>query len=197
MSYKTQSKAKLIEQNTESGDLRGTEIMRNAMTNNFNFRSLFKILIFSAFFAGCTTSTVLACTCINNKSFLEVIERADFIVVAKPTNYGEISLFSNIPLTVDVEIQRVLKGDNASQKVRVFGDNGAQCRPYVTKFPLDTTWVFALNLLSTGANGESQYYISNCGEYSLQVKAGRVFGRIKSSQPTSQALPRFIKSVRR
>ena len=170
--------------------------MMNVITKKFNFPSLFKTALFTALFVVCTTSAVFACTCINSRPFFDITSNVDLIVIGKPISYGEVSSFSNEPLSVDVEIQRVLKGNVALEKVRVFGDNGALCRPYVTKFPLNTTWVFALNFLSTGANGEPQYSISNCGEFSLKVKAGRVFGRIKSSQQTSAILPRFIKSVR-
>ncbi len=168
------------------------------MTITFNLRSLLKTVIFLAFFLGCTTSAVFACSCIPpSKSFLEILSRADFIIVGKVTNYHGVIPSQNIPLAADVEIQRVLKGNNTSEIVRVFGDTGALCRPYANKFPLNTNWVFALNLLSTGANGELQYYISSCGEYSLPVRAGKVFGRIKSDQQTSMPLVKFLKSLPR
>jgi hypothetical protein len=170
--------------------------MLNTITKNFNFTSLFKTAIFTALFVVCMSSAVFACTCINSRPFFNITSDADLIVIGKPISYGEVSQFSNQPLSDEVEIQRILKGNSALEKIRVFGDNGALCRPYVTKFPLNTTWVFALNFLSAGTNGEPQYAISNCGEFSLKVKAGRVFGRIKSSQQTSAILPRFIKSVR-
>ena len=124
---------------------------------------------------------------------------ADFIIVGKVTNYHGLIPSQNAPLAADIEIQRVLKGNNTSEKVRVFGSDGliAFCRQPTDKFPLNTNWVFALNLLSTGANGEPQYYISSCGEYSLPVRAGKVFGRIKSDQQTSMPLVKFLKSLPR
>lgn len=170
--------------------------MAKERTKNSKFPSLFKTAIFSMFFVVFATSAVFACTCVNNRPFFDITSNADLIVIGKTTEYHGFSSFSNQPLAVDVEIQRLIKGNIALEKVRVFGDDGALCRPYVTKFPLNTTWVFALNFLSTGANGQPQYAISNCGEFSLQVKAGRVFGRIKSPQRTSAILPRFIKSLR-
>lgn len=170
--------------------------MINAITKIFDFPSLFKTAIFTALFVVCIASDVFACTCVNSRPFFDITSNADLIVIGKPISYGEVSQFSNEPLSAEVEIQRVLKGNIALEKIRVFGDNGALCRPYVTKFPLNTTWVFALNFLSTGTNGEPQYAISNCGEFSLRVRAGRVFGRIRSPQQTSEILPRFIKSLR-
>jgi hypothetical protein len=170
--------------------------MINAITKNFNFSSLFKTAIFTSLFVVCMTSSVFACSCVNSRPFFDITSNVDLIVIGKPISYGEASQFSSQPLSAEVEIQRVLKGNAALEKIRVFGDNGALCRPYVTKFPLNTTWVFALNFLSTGPNGEPQYSISGCGEFSLRVRAGKVFGRIKSSQQTSAILPRFIKSLR-
>jgi hypothetical protein len=172
------------------------KIIIKANTKFFDFPSLFKAAIFTVLFVVCMSSTVFACTCVNSRPFFDITSNADLVVIGKPISYGEVSQFSSQPLSADVEIQRVLKGNASLEKIRVFGDNGALCRPYVTKFPLNTTWVFALNFLATGSNGEPQYAISGCGEFSLKVKAGRVFGRIKSSQQTSAILPRFIKSVR-
>ena len=176
--------------------MRLVKIMINAITKNYNLPSLCRTAICTALFVICMTSAVFACTCINNRPFFDIISNVDLIVIGKPISYGAVSPFSNQPLSADIEIQRVLKGNVALEKIRVFGDDGALCRPYVSKFPLNTTWVFALNFLSTGPNGESQYTISNCGEFSLRVRAGRVFGRIKSPQQTSAILPRFIKSLR-
>ena len=170
--------------------------MINAITKNFDFPSLFKTAILTALFVVCMSSAVFACTCVNSSPFFDITSNVDLIIIGKTISYGEVSQFSGQPLSADVEIQRVLKGNTALDKIRIFGDNGALCRPYVTKFPLNTTWVFALNFLSTGPNGEPQYAISGCGEFSLRVRAGKVFGRIKSPQQTSAILPRFIKSVR-
>ncbi len=171
--------------------------MINITTQIFNFSSLFKTVICLTFILGCATSTVLACECANNKPFLEIFSQADLIIVGRVTSYQGLTPSQNAPLAADIEIQRVLKGNNTSEKVRVFGDTGALCRPYINKFPLNTNWVFALNSLSTGASGESQYYISNCGEYSLLVGGGRVSGRINSNQITSVLLTRFLRSLRR
>lgn len=169
------------------------------MTKKINFRSLLKTVICLAFFIGCTTSAVFACSCIPraNKSFFESSSRADLIIVGKATSYEGAGASPNTPLALGIEVQRVLKGNAALQKVQIVNGAESLCRLNVANFPLNTNWVFNLNLSSIGADGVPQYYISICEVALLQVKAGNVFGRIKSDQQTSMPLTRFLKSLRR
>lgn len=168
------------------------------MTKTFNLRSLFKTVICLAFIFGCTTSAVFACSCLPpSKSFLERFSSANLIIIGKPTNHQGVGGPPSTPLTVDIEVQRVLKGNTDLQKVQILGGNGALCGVDVTRFPLNTIWIFALGLPTTGINGVPQYRISLCEAHSLQVRAGKVFGPIKSDQQTSMPLVKFLKSLRR
>ena len=68
------------------------------------------------------------------------------------------------------------------------------CRPYVTHFPIGTTWLLAISELSTKTVGEQlksgseegftsssdnkEYAISVCGEFWLKVRHEEAVGRI-------------------
>lgn len=61
---------------------------------------------------------------------------------------------------MEVEVFEVLKGSARGRRLRIWGDDGAQCRPYVSGFTVGTEWIFAVNRLRGG-----DYVISVCGEY--------------------------------
>ncbi len=166
------------------------------MTKTFNLHSLFKVVIFSAFFLGCTTSAVFACTCGAPTSGIGILSSSRDIIIGKVTSH---QISSN---TIEVEVQRVLKGNITAQKIQILGGGPQNCFGVsVGRFPVDTTWVFGLSLLPAGASSEASHFVSICapdGVNAFQVKAGKVYGRLHfTNQNTSMPLPRFIKSLRR
>ena len=64
--------------------------------------------------------------------------------------------------------------------IRVWGDTGALCRPYVTSFPIGTRWIFAVRRSHTP--GEGDYAITFCGEHWLEVRGDQAVGRITRPQ---------------
>jgi hypothetical protein len=67
-----------------------------------------------------------------------------------------------------IAVDKVLQGDGfISSSIVVEGDNGIQCRPYVTKYPIGSTQIFAISRTEMG--GGIGYAISACGEYALQT----------------------------
>jgi len=64
--------------------------------------------------------------------------------------------------------------------IRVWGDDGALCRPYVSAFPRGTRWIFALKRLREPA--AQDYAISICGDFWLEVRGDVAVGRIIEPQ---------------
>lgn len=101
---------------------------------------------------------------------------------------------------MELEVLEVIKGDEERQNIRVWGDNGALCRPYIKSFPVGTEWVMALNRVSPQKemvgflpdNGteipyglskkETDYAIPGCGTYALQVMDESVEGIISKKR---------------
>jgi len=77
---------------------------------------------------------------------------------------------------MDVVIIEVLKGGDDRREIRVWGDSGALCRPYVTAFPRGSRWIFALKRL--GEPTARDYAISVCGEYWLEIRGDQAVGRM-------------------
>ena len=81
----------------------------------------------------------LACSCAWGGPFTRVALGTDLIALAEVRSYYRHSM--------DVTIVEVLRGIETRQAIRIWGDDGALCRPYVTAFPHGTRWIFALKRL--------------------------------------------------
>jgi hypothetical protein len=117
-----------------------------------------------------------ACSCSWGGPFLTVAPKTALIVRAKVLGYSSYAM--------DVEIQETLKGDATLKKVRIWGDWGGDCRPYVSMFPVGTEWIFAI---SPDSSKKGDYGISVCGEFWAEVNKETVKGFLTS--PLAPNLP--------
>ena len=108
----------------------------------------------------------LACSCMWSGPFTKVALGTDLVVLAEVRSYYRHSM--------EVAVLDVLKGGEDRREIRVWGDSGALCRPYVTAFPRGTRWIFALKR----EPGTRDYIISVCGEYWLEARGDQAVGRI-------------------
>ncbi len=125
-----------------------------------------------------------ACECSSSDSaFLKVAMRSQMIVRAKVVEYHWDEADQNkmgTAVAMTVEIKEVFKGAAGSSRIKVWGDDGSLCRPYVSQFPLNTEWVFALSEAGYGT-GKGELEISVCGEYWLKVEGRNVVGKVTES----------------
>ncbi len=64
------------------------------------------------------------------------------------------------PTEMVLQVTDVLQGSLSSREILVEGDNGMQCRPYVTNFPIGQRFAFALEQVG------GKFSIGICGRYS-------------------------------
>jgi hypothetical protein len=109
-----------------------------------------------------------ACSCGSGGPFLAVAQNSDLIV------YGKV--VSHEAHGMDFEVLESYKGFDSRQVIRIWGDNGAQCRPYISKFPVGTQWLLALSpVRENRERSQPDYAISSCGEFALAVTGGTVY----------------------
>jgi hypothetical protein len=140
-----------------------------------------------------------ACSCMIQASFIQNTTRAELVVRGKVIehNWYKNGLREDRPLSMTIEVNEVYKGKIKSRKVIAWGDNGMQCRRYVSGFPIGTEWVFALSQDLRGEKAELE--ISSCGENSLRVKGNTVVGKVKDGNYKAKtqvmSLPNFRKQL--
>ena len=138
------------------------------------------------FLAACVSLILLlpvpgeACSCSWAGPFLKVAPGAELIVRAKVVGYHGRS--RDVDLAMDVDVLEIFKGA-AKSRIRIWGDNGAQCRPYVRAFPLNTEWILAISKSKGDDSAPGDYVISVCGEYWAKVENTNITGRLSSPTP--------------
>jgi hypothetical protein len=131
-------------------------------------------------------SGAVACSCVWGGPFSKVALHKAVIILGEVLSYHKNSM--------DVQIIEVIRGTEDRKTIRIWGDNGALCRPYVTHFPIGTTWLLAISALPTKTVSEQlksgseegfisspankEYAISVCGELWLKVSHEEAVGRI-------------------
>lgn len=121
-----------------------------------------------------------ACTCMWGGPLLKVGPHAEVVVRGKVLRHVERG--NGVNLAMEVEVYEVLKGRLETRTVKIWGDNGAQCSPYVKSFTVGTEWIFAI----ARRTGATDYRISVCGEYWAKVNGETVTGRLNSPTPPGE-----------
>jgi hypothetical protein len=84
-----------------------------------------------------------ACTCVWGGAFLTVAPKAEIIVRVRIRDYHGQSR-GPAPPAMDVAVLEQLKGPEVAREIRIWGDSGVLCRPYVSQFPRGTDWLLAI-----------------------------------------------------
>lgn len=129
------------------------------------------------------TSTANACSCIWKGAFAEAQADADLVV------NGEV--LSHQGNSFDIAVKKVLRGQEYRETLRIWTSDGKTCRPEVKRFPVDKSFVVAINYIkevpaggfnpftpgrSFGRAGD--YSISNCGVYWVSEQNGYLIGNL-------------------
>jgi hypothetical protein len=123
------------------------------------------------------------CACLWQGSFTDVQASTDLVVSAR--------VVATSGNSIDLGVQRILKGKLYSENIRVWLDTGDLCRAEVGTFDLDSQWVMALHrideLVPGGFNPSTpnisygrvgDYSLSRCGGYWLSQAENLVSGNL-------------------
>ncbi|HEO64324.1 MAG TPA: hypothetical protein ENI73_00485, partial [Spirochaetes bacterium] len=86
------------------------------------------------------------CSCDWIGPFLKMVKGSELVVRAKVLKYFPYKVKGNYldHKAMDIEIMEILKGEEVKKTIRVWGDDGALCRPYVNEFTIGKTYILAL-----------------------------------------------------
>lgn len=139
------------------------------------------LLFLLSVFAG--SAAQAECDCLWQGSFSDVAADADLIVS------GTISTGKGN--SVDLGIDRLLRGETASPDIRIWLKTGDYCRPEPAEFPAGSEWVMALFKIKEDVEGGfsphtpnvsygrvGDYFLSSCGGYWLSRDGNWVTGNL-------------------
>ncbi|MBZ0246361.1 MAG: hypothetical protein K8H85_10465 [Cyclobacteriaceae bacterium] len=139
-----------------------------------------------------------SCSCNYMGNFLKVKDNVEVIAIIKVNKYNDYFPLTgaappdtiNQPLSATFEIVEILKGQEKRETIKVFGDHGADCRPYINTFEIDKYYVVGLiKCVDTERRfgireTKDDYQVIVCGEYWLDYNpsSGMVTGLIKDKK---------------
>ena len=136
------------------------------------------IIILTILFSQ-VTMKIYACDCESQGNFYKVSPNSDLVALVKINKYLTFKDIydSPTPMSMEIEILEVFKGVDKRKTIKVWGDVGHLCRPYLNQFSVDSLYVIAFQKGEKGSEfghlneTENDYSISNCGEYWLKVNS--------------------------
>ena len=154
--------------------------------------------------------TILACDCDSKGAFLKVAPATKLVALVKVTKYLTFEDIYEVktPMSMEVEIIDIYKGEETRKTVIVWGDIGNLCRPYLSEFKEGQYYVIAFEGGSDGSKGfahsnekTTDYAISNCGEYwlSVDLKKKVAIGSVadKQNEITLEKLKTILKDIKK
>jgi hypothetical protein len=108
------------------------------------------------------------------------------------------------PVAMEVEIRRVLQGRYTAKTIRVIGDFGMSCVPYVSNFPLESEWVFAVSGPHAVAQlGDENFSFAPCSMAWARMHDGKAivatgtFGEVKTPMSLDDLAKHILMSTAR
>ena len=132
---------------------------------------------------GAAAAAQAECECIWRGSFTSVQEHTDLVVTAR--------VVASQGNSIDLELSETWRGTNYQPTIRVWLNSSGLCRPEVEHFPLDSSWVMALERIDEQVPGGfnpstpnisygrvGDYTLSSCGGYWLSLHGEVVTGNL-------------------
>ena len=123
------------------------------------------------------------CECLWQGSFTEVQNRTSLVISGTVVNGKGNS--------IDLSVERLLRGKQPLDEIRVWLKTGDYCRPEPALFPVDSQWVMALDEIEQAVPGGfnphtpnvsygrvGDYSLSSCGGYWLSQSGDWVSGNL-------------------
>jgi hypothetical protein len=103
-----------------------------------------RMITFIGILLTLVSTEAFACDCNYQGPFLKMAEQTNFVALVKVEKYLTFREVDKMPLSMEVEIIEIYKGKENRKRIKLWGDNGIQCRPYLSTFKEGQYYVVAL-----------------------------------------------------
>lgn len=135
-----------------------------------------------------TSSYACSCECTGDCSFSASAYTNSLVALVKVISFhGEIEgdilgYDGDMPLSMTVEIIKKYKGKETRKRIKIWGDNGMLCRPYLGSFERGGYYLIAPSLLGEYHNeGESatdyDFFACSTDYLSVDMEKGYAYGK--------------------
>jgi hypothetical protein len=132
-----------------------------------------------------TSHRASACSCFSswNDSFSRTTKNSEFVVLIKVLSFDEylegeiMGHEGKMPYSMTVEIIKKYKGKEQRKKIKILGDNGILCRPYLSDFKINGYYLAAPIPLENKPNTEYEFFICRTDYLKVDISKNRAYGK--------------------
>ena len=132
------------------------------------------------------------CMCKDDCSFSVISNGNEFVALVKVIEYSGfldreiIGYDKKMPLSMTVEIIEKYKGTESRKRIKIWGDNGNQCRPYISEFEIGECYLIAPNLITynseIGAKDDYDFFSCSTDYLQVDLENGLAFGEYSKTK---------------
>lgn len=152
-------------------------------------------------------SFACSCECDGDCSFSRISKGSEFVALVKVIEYTDFldrditNYDGKMPLSMTVEVVEKYFGSEKRKRIKIWGDNGALCRPYIANFEIGKYYLIApwtINETSeNGAKGDYDFFSCFTDYLTVDYENKIAYGEYskKENQVSLDDFKREIKSV--
>jgi hypothetical protein len=120
------------------------------------------------------------CNCEGDCSFSVISNRNDLVAIVKVIEYSDFLNYKidgydkKMPFSMTVEIIKKYKGTESKNRIKIWGDNGILCRPYISNFEVGKYYLISPLRLENdsdeGNKGDYDFFACRTGRLAKQIE---------------------------
>ena len=116
-----------------------------------------KIILLILFFSSLKT-LACSCECKGDCSFSAISNSSSFVALVKVLEYSDFEdketagIKVKMPLSMTVEVIDKYLGSETRRKIKIWGDNGVLCRPYISNFEIGNYYLIAPSIINKNSD---------------------------------------------
>ena len=116
---------------------------------NKSYFAVKKVFLFLSILLISIESFACSCTCTKNCKFNAISDRQAFVALVKVIEYSDFledeiqGYDGKMPFSMTLEIIKKYKGSESRKRIKIWGDNGVLCRPYIAQFKIGNYYLIA------------------------------------------------------
>ncbi len=143
-------------------------------------RKIFLLLSLIIFYSLETFS----CSCFSswNDSFSRTAKKAKFVALIKVISFDEyldeeiLGHEEKMPYLMTVEIVKKYKGTENRKRIKIWGDNGILCRPYLSEFKINGYYIVAPIPLTNKPNTDYDFFVCRTDYLEVDINKNEAYG---------------------
>ena len=165
------------------------------------------ILIITLLLFSTMSTFACDCECLDDCSFSIVSKNSEFVALVKVISYDDyledkiMGHEEKMPYSMTVEIIKKYKGSETRKTIKIWGDDGKECRPYIANFKIGDYYLIAPNLLGDNKlinEGSTDYDFFSCSSDYLKVDMVRKIAHGEYSDSKDEIeLAEFEKEIKK